>query len=267
MARILIHVEGQTEETFVRDVLAEHLLVFGHDDVGARLLGNARKRENRGGIRKWEPTRTEICRHLIEEPTCYATTMVDYYGLPKSGVGAWPGTSGTLPQSYSDIADRLEIEISKDIVASMGANFDSSRFIPFVIMHEFEGLLFSDCTKFASSMGKNHLAPKFELIRKQFSTPEEINDSPITAPSKRVLKLLPSYQKPLMGTLAVREIGLAKIREQCPIFNRWVERLESIPRYVSSMLAPNSVRFSVQLKIPVDRISEPFRGGMICSQK
>src|SRR5256885_1583241 len=49
MARLLIHVEGETEETFVNEVLAPHLLSFGYESVSARLIGNARQRDRRGG--------------------------------------------------------------------------------------------------------------------------------------------------------------------------------------------------------------------------
>jgi predicted ATP-dependent endonuclease of OLD family len=51
MARLLIHVEGETEETFVNELLADHLYNHGYEIVSARLLGNARLREKRGGIR------------------------------------------------------------------------------------------------------------------------------------------------------------------------------------------------------------------------
>jgi hypothetical protein len=62
--------------------------------------------------------------------------------------------------------------------------------------------------------------------------PEESNRMAkllITAPSKRVQALVPGYEKPLLGTLAVIEIGLDKIRAECPHFQRWIERLETWP--------------------------------------
>lgn len=53
-------------------------------------------------------------------------------------------------------------------------------------MYEFEGLLFSDPQRFASGIDQLQLATAFSAIRKEFDTPEEINDSPMTAPSKRI---------------------------------------------------------------------------------
>jgi len=95
-------------------------------------------------------------------------------------------------------------------------------------MHEFEALLFSDCEAFSRAIGQPELALELTAIRDGFDTPERINDSPETAPSKRVLALKLSYQKPLLGALAALEIGLEKIRAECPHFDGWVRRLEAL---------------------------------------
>jgi hypothetical protein len=91
MAHLLIHVEGQTEEGFVNEVLRDHLVAKGHHSVAARMVGNARLRSRRGGIRPWPSVRTDILNHLREDQDCVATTMVDYYGMPQKGSGGWPG--------------------------------------------------------------------------------------------------------------------------------------------------------------------------------
>ena len=87
MPRILVHVEGQTEESFVNGVLAPHLYSLGFTNVSARLIGNARQRSRRGGIRPWDSVRNDILNHLTSDRDTFATTMVDYYGLPFT----WPG--------------------------------------------------------------------------------------------------------------------------------------------------------------------------------
>src|SRR5207245_2801578 len=96
-----------------------------------------------------------------------------------------------------------------------------------VVIHEFEGLLFSDCEAFGRGIGKPQLSPSFQEIRNRFQNPEEINDSPLTAPSKRVSEMVDGYEKPLHGTLAALEIGLKTIREQCPHFREWLTLLET----------------------------------------
>jgi hypothetical protein len=155
--------------------------------------------------------------------------MVDYYGLPQTGLKAWPGRAKAATLAFERKAETVEDALLADVCQEMGRNFDARRFIPYVMMHEFEGLLFSDCERFATGIGQPDLASKFQAIRDQFTSPEEIDDSPITAPSKRVQALIPSYEKPLLGTLAMIEIGLDKIRAECPHFRRWIERLETWP--------------------------------------
>ena len=221
--------EGETEERFVNEVLAPHLCVRGYSRVGARLMGNARQRYQRGGIRAWATVRKDIVNHLKEDSACVVTTMVDYYGLPDTGSGAWPGRSEAREFEFPNNAKTVENAFATDIREHMGANFNPKRFIPYVMMHEFEGMLFSDCDKFADGIGKPELAPNFQAIRDMFGCPEEIDDSPQTAPSKRIASLVPGYQKPFMGTLASLEVGLAAIRSACPHFQSWLECLEHTP--------------------------------------
>ncbi|MGD9160233.1 MAG: DUF4276 family protein [Desulfobacteraceae bacterium] len=230
MNRLLIQVEGQTEETFVNEVIAPHLYRVGYTKISARLMGNARQRSHRGGIRSWDSARNDIIRHLKENKGCLITTMVDYYGLPQTGSRAWPGReeAGMLP--FQEKAPTVERAILEDIGKEMGISFDIRRFIPFVMMHEFEGLLFSDCEGFSRGIGKETLAPAFQEIRDAFNSPEEINDSPETAPSKRVKTLVRNYEKPFLGILAALEIGLEVIRNECPHFREWLTRLEEWPK-------------------------------------
>ena len=227
MARLLVHVEGQTEEAFVNQLLQEHLLARGYDSVSARIVGNARLRNRRGGIVPWSSVRKNITNHLKEDPTWIATTIVDYYALPQHGAAAWPGRAKAAGLQTGKKASCLESALLDDVVAEMGKQFNSRRFVPFVVMHEFEGLLFSDCAGFSRGIGRSALETEFRKIRDQFATPEEINDSPLTAPSKRVIDLVPGYEKPLLGSLAALEIGLNCIRRECPHFDHWLTQLEA----------------------------------------
>jgi hypothetical protein len=131
---------------------------------------------------------------------------------------------------FAQKAATVESTLSTDICREMGAGFISDRFIPFVMMHEFEGLLFSDCERFSRGIGRPDLADAFQAVRDAFASPEEINDSPVTAPSKRVVQLVQTYEKPLLGTLAVLEIGLDAIRRECPHFREWLSSLEVWPQ-------------------------------------
>ncbi len=226
MSRLIVHVEGQTEESFVNQVLAPHLYDHGYTSVSARLIGNARQRSRRGGIRRWELVRDGILSHLKADDGLSVTTMVDYYGLPTT----WPGRAEAPALPFPDRSASVERDILDDVSAQLGDSFDRQRFIPYVVMHEFEGLLFSDPEGLGRGIGQDDLTPNFLAIRNAFDTPEQINDSPETAPSTRVLGLFPRYQKPLQGTLAAQEIGLEAIRRECPQFSRWIERLEERAR-------------------------------------
>ena len=220
MSRILVHVEGQTEEAFVNAVLAPHLYRAGYTRVGARLLGNARQRSRRGGGKAWEAVRKGILKHLQNDHAALSTTMVDYYGLPRT----WPGReNASRHAALNERAATVERAILEDISKAIGP---PTRFVPYVVMHEFEGLLFSDPDRFAQSLGEPGLAPGFRAIRAEFQTPEDINDSPDSAPSKRIRNLYRGYQKPLMGVLAMEQIGLDTVRETCPLFDAWIATLE-----------------------------------------
>src|SRR5262245_36681635 len=150
--RLLNHVEGITEETFTNEILSPHLIEAGYESVSARLIGNARLRSHRGGTRAWTDVKKDIVRHLKSDRGAVATTMVDYYALPASGPKEWPGRAEANRKQFSQKAQTVQAALLKDIVAEIGRGFDPKRFVPFVVMHEFEGLLFSDCDAFARAI-------------------------------------------------------------------------------------------------------------------
>lgn len=226
MTRLIVHVEGQTEEAFVNELLRPHLLQCGYSTVSARLLGNARLRERRGGIKAWSAVKEDISRHLQTDRGSVATTMVDYYALPSTGGKAWPGRAEANTQTHEQKARTVETALAQDMESFLPQA--SQRFVPFVVLHEFEALLFSDCHAFARGICQPNLGADFQRIRDCFASPENINDSPMTAPSKRVEALVPRYEKPLLGVLAALEIGLGKMRQECPHFSNWLERMEAL---------------------------------------
>jgi Domain of unknown function (DUF4276) len=222
MTRILLNVEGETEESFVNNVIAPHLYNNGFHTVGARLIGNSRARSRRGGIRSWQETKKDIVRQLCQDQQLVVGLMVDYYALPDN----WPNRTEAEALSHLNKGDSIQKALRSEVENEMGQGFISSRFVPLVMMHEFESMLFSDCEKFAAVVGLP-IAESLILILQEFEDPEKINDSPITAPSKRVLKLVPGYEKPLYGNLIAMEIGLDKIRMKCQHFNKWLSELEN----------------------------------------
>lgn len=222
MVRLLVLVEGETEETFINDALAPYL--YGTNQftgVSTRLLGNPSRRSRRGGIVAWSSAKRDILRHLREDREVMIALLVDYYGLPQRRSVAWPG------RAASTGADSVEAAVQHCIRRLMGEGFHEDRFVPCVMMHEFEAMLFSDCDALANAVGEPDSAAELRSILGQFAGPEDINDSKETAPSKRISNLVPSYNKRLHGNRAVNMIGLDRIRDKCPHFSDWLGRLAS----------------------------------------
>ncbi len=218
MNRVIAVVEGQTERTFVREVLGPWLGWKGVT-MSARLVG---KPGHKGGVGDFERARRDIVNLLRQESCTVVTTMFDYYGMPES----WPGRRLSLGAILVRKPRVVEEAILAAVGASVGDAFDSRRFLPYVQMHEFESILFSEPEILVDVMRDKNAAGQMNAIRRQFSNPEEINDSPLTAPSKRILQLFPSYRKPLHGVLAAGRISIERIREECPHFNEWLTALE-----------------------------------------
>ena len=227
MTRLLVNVEGETEEAFVNDVLSGYLYNFGYTSVRARMMGDAQERARRGGIVSWEIALQEILDLFTGDSELIVSTMVDYYGMPSD----WPRRVDAAAPGLSaaERAALIEGAMLEDVRISMDRNFNPNRFVPYVMMHEFEAMLFSDCKAFGTAIGHSDLSAGFQAVRDRFDSPEEIDDSPITAPSKRIEALLPAYQKLTMGVQATQDIGLDAIRSECPHFRDWLYRLEGLP--------------------------------------
>ena len=228
--RLLVHAEGQTEEAFVNHVLAPHLCAAGYASVNARLIGNARGRGGRGGGRSWRSVQQGILRHLKGDQDAISTTMVDYYGMPQGKSTRWPGRTEANSQPFAKKAATVQEAFADAIRDQMGSGFNQDRFIPYVSMHEFEALLFSDCDAFAHSMGVPEAALQLKTVLAKFGDPEQINDSKETKPSAHIKSSVERYDKVVFGPLIIEEIGLDVIRSRCHHFGCWLTRLEGAIR-------------------------------------
>ena len=214
MSRVLVFVEGQTEETFVRVLLVPYFSRLG---IYLTPILAQTSPGHKGGIVSYGKVKHQLTRLCRQDQGAYITTMMDYYGLPND----FPGLDGRVPDAHEQVM-RLELALQQDI--------DAPNFIPNLMLHEFEALLFSAPEKFAEWLDDQALLAPMAAIRGAFATPEHINNSPQTAPSKRILALVPHYKKTVDGPLIAEDIGLDTIRAQCPHFNNWIERLLALPR-------------------------------------
>lgn len=220
MIRVHVICEGQTEEMFVNELLQPYFLAKGVHLIPA-LVG---KPGHKGGNFKFERLQADVKNRLLGDSNAYCTTFFDYYGLPSS----FPGKD-TLG-SHADIASKattLQEAMTVELARLIGSEA-MRRFIPFVQMYEFEALLFSDPEAFARGVGREQLSQALIQIAEQFESPEHINNSSMTAPSKRIEVLMNDYEKPLVGSLAALEVGLATMRAKCSLFDAWLMRLEAL---------------------------------------
>ncbi|HDT6079653.1 TPA: DUF4276 family protein [Aeromonas veronii bv. veronii] len=214
MSRVLVFVEGQTEETFLRDLLVPYFSRLG---IYLTPILAQTSPGHKGGIVSYGKVKHQLTRLCRQDQGAYVTTMMDYYGLPND----FPGLDGRVADAHEQVV-RLEQALQRDI--------DAPNFIPNLMLHEFEALLFSAPEKIAEWLDDQALLAPMAAIRAAFATPEHINNSPQTAPSKRILALVPHYKKTVDGPLIAEDIGLDAIRAQCPHFNNWIERLLALPR-------------------------------------
>ena len=147
--------------------------------------------------------------------------MVDYYGIKE-----WPDLEKarkcSVPQQIADILNKaVRKKICEDDVTR------GCRFVPYISMHEFEALLFSRPDVLAIHLGVKQ-SEVDDLVSNSGGT-ESINSGRDTAPSKRILKWCPSYKKTIDGIAIAKEIGIPTIRKACPLFDAWLNELESSP--------------------------------------
>lgn len=234
--RVNFIVEGPTEEVFVRDVLKEPLALSGIY-VKARSVEVKRKPIKgtkylktgkqfiirRGGLLDYNKAKNDIIRWISEDTEAYITTMFDLYALPDN----FPKYD--YAKRNNDPYKRVEL-----LEDAFKAEIDNRRFIPYIQLHEFEGLLFSDVEAVDEVLKPFHGGSKLaelKAIRDAFDSPEEINDGDETAPSKRLLNLYKSYEKPTEGSRIAQRIGLDAIRKECKHFNEWLASLEALAIY------------------------------------
>jgi len=223
---VYIVVEGLTEQTFIRDVLAPKMAVeniFLHPS----LIG---KPGHKGGDIRFERAVNDIGNFLKQREGIYVSTMFDYFRIDSN----WPGKNEIYQKIQSGIsipatdkAKIIENATHKKIIESFPEYYPENRFIPYISMHEFEALLFSDANVLADKLEANVSEIK-NIILKHNNLPEEINDKPATAPSKRLESLKNDYRKIAMGKSIAASIGISTIRAKCKNFDKWLDKLETL---------------------------------------
>lgn len=215
MSRVYLLVEGQTEEAFVNELLKPHYVRMG---LYLTPIVVSTRPGHRGGVVSYAKVRPQIERLCRQDAGAHVTTLFDLYALPSDfpgkGSPAYPA-----PANGQRKAEFLETELARDIVRP--------NFIPNLLVHEFEALLFTQIEAFEQWTDNDHVLEPLRAVRSNTS-PEDINDSPHTAPSKRILAAMPGYQKTFHGPLIACDVGLDAMRAACPHFDRWLNVIEGL---------------------------------------
>ncbi|MEI6110370.1 MAG: DUF4276 family protein [Cyanobium sp. ELA712] len=210
MIRVCIICEGSTEVEFVNRCLEPYLRPSGISAYGTIL--SAKLKRHRGGRVTVDRLATKISLHYREADR--VTTLVDFYG-------------------FQDRGGRSRAELEADILAGAArvtTGYDARFVLPYVQMYEFEGLLFTDPQAFewVEDGWNDHTKRILEAVTQEFSSPEKINDSRETAPSKRIARIFGGvYSKTEHGPLIAESIGMNAIRDKCPAFSEWVGKLQA----------------------------------------
>lgn len=225
MIRMYLFVEGPTEQTFADTVLRPHFATHGVFLHPAVLIAHARRKGkvHRGGGRKYKPMRDDIERFTKQETSNNVrfSTMIDLYALAPD----FPGIA------ESENLRHLPYDRVKALEKSWFDDQPDRRFIPFIVLHEYETFLFAKPDEFSLFYPNQ---PKeiqdLQKIAADIGNIELINDGPATAPSKRIIAQFPAYErgKTTVGTQVAELIGLNRIRECCQHFDEWVRKIEKL---------------------------------------
>lgn len=223
MKRICIVCEGQTEETFVREVLAPSFYELDLNLIGETIQTST---GHKGGSLSYERVHKHL-RNRLNQASAYAvTTLFDFYRLDNE----FPGFSEA--KAKHNLQQQLEVlnqALHQDVVGKVGCM--PNRFIPYIQPHEFEALLFSDVTTLTNSESNwRGSEAALHLARNAVESPEHINERPDTKPAAHLERELknPSFHKRRHGPILAKRIGLTKIENECKFFANWLNQIRAL---------------------------------------
>ena len=216
---IIAIVEGKTEQDFIRWVVAPYLALKGIYITPIQVY----KPGSRGGDVKYSRVEKDINAQLRSRKDTIVTTFLDLYGLKE-----WPELESIVAEpNYENMVERLYEVTDKSLRDRFGDFTVDQRIIPYFAVYEFEALLFALPEKLAEGLGCD--VDRVVRIIEACGSPEMINNSPETAPSKRLngLSHRGKFKKTTQGIAIAKSIGVETMRAKCPQFNNWLDQLEA----------------------------------------
>lgn len=212
MPRLIFIVEGDSEQRFINEHLVSYLsLKFPGVSMHAQKVTTNRKKNVKGGNVNYELLKNEI-RRTYAQGGVLITTFMDFFRLPTD----YPGYTQDV-KLITQIEDAIRVDCSNII--------PPTSFLPYIQKHEFESLLFANSAGFSKVVNAAEMNEILNVLKK-FSNPEDINGSPETAPSKRLLSIF-NYKKVYVSALVMKDVDIDALRKRCPRFDAWVGRLET----------------------------------------
>jgi len=215
MKKVFIYCEGYTEEAFINEILTPYFMDW--NILVAPIICTTKKTKHRsykGGVSDYNKIKQELTILCHTHKDVHITTMFDYYGMPLNTPG--------ITYQHSNIYKRIET-IEEKINTDIGIKNFSFHFM----IHEFEGILFSSPNSFRL-IADDSVINEIQKIRYAAISPEHINNSAKTAPSKRIEKLIPNYAKVKNGTILSKDMGIYTIMNECKHFRHWIEKIKNI---------------------------------------
>ena len=214
---VMVIVEGSTEEYFVNEILAPALATKNIWMYSTKISKPGQK----GGDVKFERIKNDIVNHLKQRPDIIVTTFIDYYKLKD-----WPEMDSInndfSPSQIATILNDAAMRRIKENLPKMNVEY---RYIPFVMVHEFEALLYSNPSILAKKLGVD--VSEIEKVIHKAGGVERVNGGETSSPSKRIYGWHPRYIKTVDGIDIAKNIGIEKMRQQCHLFDEWLYSIES----------------------------------------
>lgn len=174
---------------------------------------------HKGGVTSYAKVTPQLTRLCKQDRGATVSTLMDLYALP----GDFPGKANAAFPTQGTGRQKAEI-----IEAQLAQDISQPNFLPHLMVHEFEAMLFVAPERFGDWTDSQKTVETLTAVAQAHPNPENINDSPLTAPSTRILRLTPRYEKTFHGPLIAAEIGLDRLRQACPHLNAWLTRLEQL---------------------------------------
>lgn len=222
--RIYVVTEGQSETNFVKRVLSPYFLSCGKIFIPTTVLTKKDERKgkmHKGGMSNFAKAQTTIKQDLAytNSSDVFVTTMFDFYGLPTDTPGF--AEAKKLSDPYKKVACLEQKILDYENLTNQAV------FHPYIQLHEFEALLFSDIDLLGDEYFEYDIQPLKDCIA-QKKNPELINDGSETAPSKRILDCIPDYDKTTAGVSVLEKIGVEVLCNRCLHFAEWIDWIKSI---------------------------------------